>query len=267
MAARIASMLITWEDTAEFDPVFSGLAALGYEGVEFSQPLTALGNMAAMRDRLRSHRLSAVSLLCEGDLLDRCSPEFEESKKRIEAAAEAGVEVIDIVGGWISGPEQKTAENFRSFTVILSELAAYAASLGMQTALHNHMGSLAETEEDIRRIFNEGSGFGLCLDTAHFVLAGEDPKLIAEEMCDRLHYIHLKDYRRGPEERAGEWYPERFCELGEGNIGLDFSAFLHAVSKLRYSGWLTVELDRPQPGRTAMESAGLSRTFLRRIGI
>jgi inosose dehydratase len=262
---KIGSMLITWGETPDFNNIFAGLSAHGYSGVEFFQSRSSLGNTQRLVDLLQTYSLSAVSLLCEGDMLCKNASDSAENRKRIETAAALGVEVIDFVGGWINSSGEKTAGNIRTFAEILTDLASYAGSFGMKSALHNHMGSLAENLKDIERIFNEGSGFGLCLDTAHCKLAGNDPSRVLDRMKDKVNYIHLKDYKQEPDEKAGDWFPERFCELGEGNIGLDFPDFFQKAGELNFNGWMTVELDRPQKDRTPLTSASISREFIRSL--
>lgn len=55
---------------------------------------------------------------------------------------------------------------------------------------------------------------GLCNDTGHFIRAGEDPYRACELFKDRMHAMHLKDFK--PTSNGG-W---KDCALGEGKLPL-----------------------------------------------
>ena len=42
------------------------------------------------------------------------------------------------------------------------------------------------------------------------------------------------------------WKTSRFCDLADGNTGLDVGAVLAGLTKIGYDGWIAVEEDHPQ---------------------
>jgi sugar phosphate isomerase/epimerase len=56
----------------------------------------------------------------------------------------------------------------------------------------------------------------------------------------------------------------RFCELGRGNVGLDWAVILHALDEEKYGGWLVVEQD--QTTVTPMYDMSMNREYLASLG-
>jgi len=53
-------------------------------------------------------------------------------------------------------------------------------------------------------------------------------------------------------------------ELGEGDLGIDFSGFLTRLEEIGYEGWVAVELDSTT--RTRLKSTKINRQYLKRLG-
>ena len=67
---------------------------------------------------------------------------------------------------------------------------------GIRTVIHQHIGTLIETEAEARRLFDmtDPSVLGLCLDTGHWTFgAGGDPVAAVREFRDRVWHVHFKD--------------------------------------------------------------------------
>jgi inosose dehydratase len=63
-------------------------------------------------------------------------------------------------------------------------------------------------------IKDHSKGVGLCNDTGHFIRAGEDPLRACEVFKDRVHAMHVKDFKK----EGKDW---KDCGLGEGNLPLE----------------------------------------------
>jgi inosose dehydratase len=146
---------------------------------------------------------------------------------------------------------------------------------GIRTVIHQHIGTLIESEAEARRLFDmtDPSVLGLCLDTGHWTFgAGGDPVAAVRELGDRVWHVHFKDAEPAVMEasRANGWDgPESvghgvFCELGKGCV--DFPGMLAALDEIGYRGWIVVEQDVLPGMGSPRESAQRNREYLRSIG-
>jgi inosose dehydratase len=147
---------------------------------------------------------------------------------------------------------------------------------GIRTVVHQHIGTLVETEAEARRLFDmtDPSVLGLCLDTGHWTFgAGGDPVAAVREFRDRVWHVHFKDVEPAvmAASRAESWDGPAsvghgvFCELGKGCV--DFPGMLKALEDIEYDGWIVVEQDvLPGMGHPC-ESARRNREYLRSIGV
>ena len=137
---------------------------------------------------------------------------------------------------------------------------------GIHAALHNHLGTLVESQPQLEEFLTRCPRCRLILDTAHLAAAGGDPVQIARKYADRLQVIHLKDWLTlHPEIGLKEWWKRgRFCELGVGNIGLDNIAVMRALADAGFDGWVFVEQDTHL--QDPLKDLEISRNYLRKAG-
>lgn len=147
---------------------------------------------------------------------------------------------------------------------------------GIRTVVHQHIGTLIETEAEARRLFDmtDPSVLGLCLDTGHWTFgAGGDPVAAVREFRDRVWHVHFKDCDPVVMEasRRNGWDGPQsvghgvFCELGRGCV--DFPGMLRALDDIGYQGWVVVEQDVLPGMGNPRESAHRNREYLRSIGV
>lgn len=86
---------------------------------------------------------------------------------------------------------------------------------------------------------------------------------VFRKRLDRIAYIHAKDtghvYPKIKQDVGSMTVMEVFTELGKGKV--PFKELFDILWELKYSGWVTVELDKT--GGTPEGSAGISRDYLR----
>jgi inosose dehydratase len=142
------------------------------------------------------------------------------------------------------------------------DVAAYATRItefgkrlagdhGLALAYHHHLMMVAETFDEISRLFDRtGPEAGLLLDTGHAAAAGFDYTRLIERFGDRIVHIHLKDVR-GPEMAAvraddlsfnAGVRRGMFTVPGDGTV--DFAPLAAFVRKSGYRGWLVVEAEQ-----------------------
>ena len=108
-------------------------------------------------------------------------------------------------------------------------------------------------------------------DTGHLAWAGADVVQFCRAYADRIKTMHLKDVdpavlQRGQPDWGYGKYSSKgiWTELGRGCV--DFPAIFQILQAAGFTGWLIVETDVTQLP-TALESAVVSRTYLRSLGL
>ena len=126
------------------------------------------------------------------------------------------------------------------------EYVKAAADWGMKCALHNHLGTRIENQEEVHLFMEKVPGAQLLLDIGHLYGAGGDPVEIIHKYADRIAAVHFKDIEMKDESIGlDKWYDRlRFCELGAGTPGLvDYDACVKALCEVGYDKWVLVEHD------------------------
>jgi len=161
---------------------------------------------------------------------------------------------------------QVTARDFDTFCRQVNAQAEACRRWGICVALHNHLGTLVESQQELEEFLARCPHCRLILDTAHLAAAGGDPVDIVRKYPERLELIHLKDWlETNPEIGLDRWPSRgRFCELGAGNIGLDNAAVMRALAEVGFDGWVCVEQDTHL--QDPLKDLAISRQYLRDAG-
>jgi inosose dehydratase len=145
---------------------------------------------------------------------------------------------------------------------VVDEIAAIAVGFGLRPVVHPHAGTHIEFEDEVEPLLESVE---LCLDTGHWLYAGDDPVRAYERWADRIPYLHLKDLDSA--RRDGDFWGSvragAFRPLGDGE--LDVAALLAALRRARFAGWAIVEQDRV-PGGDPVADLIASRRYLERLG-
>lgn len=158
----------------------------------------------------------------------------------------------------------------------LTRVAEIARAAGVTAAIHPHVGTHIEFEDEVDRVLADLDPelVGLCPDTGHSIYAGIDPVALLRRHADRLAYVHFKDIDLA---RLAAARSERltfyeavgrgiFRPLGEGSV--DFAAVAERLSEVGYAGWATVEQDRlPDDSSTPVDEARRSLAYLQKLGL
>ncbi len=145
----------------------------------------------------------------------------------------------------------------------LAEAAEVLKAEGVRAGLHNHVGSLIETEYEIEYVMQEidASLLGASFDIGHLEWAGIPSAPFLEKYRDRLVDLHLKDLdleiAAASRNKATPYYEVSdqrfFLEPGLGHI--DLPNVLSALGD-DFRGWIIIEVDRPS--MEPLESAKVS---------
>ena len=146
---------------------------------------------------------------------------------------------------------------------------------GLTVAVHPHFGTAIERPHHVRR-FLEGCETGLCLDTGHLVVGGDDPVRVAELAAGRVRIVHLKDVDRlladlvaagkiGFEDAVSQGV---FKALGDGDV--DIERVIWSLEESGYGGWYVLEQDvilddEPERGKGPIEDVRKSLEFAKDV--
>lgn len=227
------------------------IAEAGYEGFELfdGNLMQYAGREDALLALMAELNLTLVGVYTGANFI---YPDiFEEELFKIRGVAEVAARlgtVHFVFGGGAIRSTGNTDDDYKRMGENLNRVAEVAREFGMTPSFHPHLGTCAQTPEQIARVF-AASSIGFCPDTAHLDAAGGDSIELVKTYGDRIPYIHLKDYDNGA-----------FLPLGQGK--LDFGAILDELAKHHYDGWITVELDTVEGDK--LEVARSQREYLER---
>ncbi len=133
----------------------------------------------------------------------------------------------------------------------LDAVAAYVNQRGLRFAYHHHLGTVVETDAELRRFFEvTGDHVGLVLDTGHALCGGIDPVEIVHERLERVNHVHCKDVRAARHQA----FLADGCSFLDGVVGgmfttpgdgdYDFAPFMQALARVDYTGWIVIEAEQ-----------------------
>ena len=237
------------------DEILQQVVQADFAAVEVADEVTDFPNAEALIAPLKRLKLTLTGL--NGQY--RGNPgDPDNVRQAADYLAATGSGVLVLFDGRRRVPH--TPENIRQYAQLAETLARYAVGRGVKTAYHNHVGSVVESAEEVAQFLDQTQVCGLCLDLAHLMAAGDNPLPYIDEWRSRITHVHLKDCVI--DETTNRLV--EFCEMGQGNSGLDVGACVRALERVDYDGWMVVEQD--QTRRTPLESARSNRAFLRKLG-
>ena len=242
MNVKIGMNMLLWgiEITPQHIPVFEGLAAAGYDGVEIpvvGQSTVELETMASACDDLGLAR-TAVAFV--GAEVNPISPDpairaaaVDSLKKGIDDTVRIGADIL--VGGIYqahkyftgSGP---TEQEWNWSADYLRTCGEYAQQAGVRLGLeflNRFEVFLINTSADCRRMVEQVAldNVGVHYDTHHANIEDPDPREALLNLGGVINHVHLSESHRGT--------------LGTGQV--DWETNFAALKEIDYSGWLVIE--------------------------
>jgi inosose dehydratase len=134
---------------------------------------------------------------------------------------------------------------FETMCSFYNLLGASATDMGFKAGLHNHLGQMVQTPEEIDRCMSltDPKLFHFSPDTAHVYLGGGDTAEVLAKHKQRLMFADYKDAKRAG---LGTNFVPNIYDLGDGEI--DFPACHRVLKSISYRGWLCVDLDIARQG-------------------
>ncbi|MGI8486898.1 MAG: sugar phosphate isomerase/epimerase family protein [Thermomicrobiales bacterium] len=239
--------------TAELFSAAGLKPAPGYLGAKFWELEATDDIVAQARDIARSHRqLGLTELYVAANLI----PERRT------------------VSGHVSATDALSDEGYATFVATLNAVGHATREFGVATCFHNHVGSYIETRAELDHLFSlvDRDVVFLGIDLGHLAWAGDDVVSCVRDYRAEIKTFHIKDINPDvlAEGVAKKWdyatFSEHgiFTELGTGFV--DLKAAVDELGGANFPGWIIVETDVTQLP-TALESAEVSRAYLRGIGL
>jgi sugar phosphate isomerase/epimerase len=210
--------------------VVESLLAAGYDGVEWT---------AAHAGSLL---MPATAVACHQDLVTGGEAAVEFTLRTIDAAAEAGVPVVNVLTGpnlW-EGASPVAPDDEAAWSRALDGLERICErgeSAGVRIGFEPCWGTLAHDAATARRVL-DAVPVSVCFDPSHFVMTGDAIPQLIEEWGDRIVHFHLKDAFGRPGIDGEDFL---FCLLGEGRV--PWPEVFDALDRVGYDGALSVEFE------------------------
>lgn len=270
MSVKIGISPIAWQndDLPDLTAAYTMEQALresreiGYTGVERGQ------RMPADTEGLRAFLDAADIALCGGwysgtMFTNTVAAEIEQIAPQVRQFIDLGApcvvygECSNTVQGQRGTPVNKRVkldrDALRGYAANLSEVAKWVAGQGMTLALHHHMGTIVEDQDDLDWVMAASSPeLTLCFDTGHLVFGGGDIAATLDRWGHRISHVHFKDVRMAEVRRTradnlsflDAVIAGAFTVPGDPEGTIDFQAVTDALKRLDYAGWIVVEAEQ-----------------------
>lgn len=146
---------------------------------------------------------------------------------------------------------------FENMCESFNEIGRAAREMGFYAGLHNHMGEMVQTPDELDRCMalTDPKLFYFSPDTAHLYLAGFDVAKTLDKYKSRLMLADYKDAKRLPDAKPDSFNRESIFDLGDGEV--DFPACHRVLKSMNFRGYLIVDLDIARQGpRASYERSG-----------
>ena len=271
LGVMLESFRLPWQEA------LTVASKMGADGVqiyathgEFSPEKMTAGLKNDLRAALKDNNLQ-ISALC-GDLgrgfgNKDLNPELiEKSKRIIDMGLELGTNIVTTHIGVV--PSDPGHERYKIMQDACYQLASYADSVNAHFAVETG----PETAATLKGFLDSlgSTGVAVNLDPANLVMVtGDDPVKAVETLQRYIVHTHAKDGRklldRNPEEIYGLVESEMlkspaFIELPLGEGDVPFPAYLAALEKIGFDGYLTIEREvGPDPKADILKAADFLR--------
>ena len=151
----------------------------------------------------------------------------------------------------------------------INEISKMMADENMPLAYHHHMGTVIETEDEIKRLMESTvDSVKLLIDTGHMLFAQGNSINLVKDFSEKLIHVHCKDIRKDILDKSLKsdstfrqaFLDGAFTVPGDGCI--DYKPFLKTLKDKNYSGWLVVEAEQDPAKANPFEYAKIGYNYL-----
>jgi sugar phosphate isomerase/epimerase len=248
---KLSIATILWgklRSTNDFKNLLSDVKSIGFDGIGFETRF--LPSQILKKPEL-------IPEIVESFALENAGSYSSMKPSDIGFAAKSKTPLL-----WVVVRREKTT---KEAIRILAKFAKQARDASVVLALHNHLGTCFETEEEIVQALDKVDDLKLCFDTAHAEGASIDSLDFMRKYRDKIALVHLKDLRKKvPKKQVS--FTKDFVNVGSGII--DFQKVVSNLKDCGYTGSLMLELDAAkgkQPNQLASEGYSKIANLLKAI--
>jgi len=253
-------------------------SAAGFQGIELGRKFPR--QPEELRKVLGSHDLNLISGWYSGFLADHGRTVAEEKiavaeHAKLLSAMGTNVMVYGECGSMVpeapldvpmSGRIQLDADQMHKYAAKMDEFSRWLeGEYGLKLSYHHHLMMVAETWDEVSRLFDSAPATGLLLDTGHAHAAGFDYMKMVERFGDRINHLHLKDVRANilNKVRTEDLDFNNAVRSGmftiPGDGAVNFKPLFRFVQESGYQGWMVVEAE--QDPSVAIPGPTVTRAF------
>ena len=237
------------------DTGFYGIRITGFPGSLQRYGVTE----AQMQNEVSKRGLQVVTISWNGRLADPGARQatLDSARTAMKFLADFGANHLVVFPPSRTTPGADTPAAFKELCERCNQIGEIAGEMGFTAGLHNHMGAMVQTQEEVDRFMamTDPKLFGLSPDTCHLNLGGCNVVATFDRYKDRIRFMDYKDSKwvtptQDWVEATGKVIPKdseqaRFLyssrDLGDGEI--DFPGCHRVLKSVNYRGWICVDLD------------------------
>jgi sugar phosphate isomerase/epimerase len=245
------------------DTGFIGIRLTGYPGFLQRYGLTE----AQLGQELSKRGLHAVSISWNGPLIDPSQRQevLNSARTAMKFLGDLGASHLVVFTPSRILPRATSPAGFQELCDRCNQIGELAGEMGFTAGVHNHMGQMVQTREEIDRFMAavDPRLFGFSPDTAHLNLAGCDVVATMDRYKERIRFLDYKDSKwttptqdvvqpNGqvlPKGSASAKFFSSIYDLGDGQV--DFPGCHRVLKSVQYRGWICVDLDTARGGPRA----------------
>ncbi|MBP3436263.1 MAG: TIM barrel protein [Clostridia bacterium] len=231
----------------DYEKRMEDIKAIGFDGLERLTPIDAADalNKATTLAKLRM------------DFATVLAPTLE---LKVQWTAAFGKEYI-----WTDVTANHAKDSLDLYCRRVNYLTEACKKYGIKAAVHNHLGCIVETQEQLEEFMEKCPEAGLVFDVGHMAVAGGNVREVFDKYYDRIVAIHLKDWVMQDPDQKDWWDRGYFCGLKQGNFPVDNEYVVKKAIENGYDKWIFIEHDTHL--REPLEDLAESRKILKEWGV
>ena len=231
----------------DYETRMEQIKAIGYEGIERLTPIDA------------ADALNKATILAKlgMDFSTVLAPTLE---LKVQWTAAFGKKYI-----WADVSINHAKDSMETYCRRVNYLVEAGKKYGIKVAVHNHLGCIVETQEQLDEFMEKCPEAGLVFDVGHMAVAGGNVREVFDKYYDRIVAIHLKEWVSTDPDAKEWWDRGYFCGLGQGNTPVDNEYVVKGAIEKGYDKWILIAHDTHK--REPLEDLADSREILRKWGI
>lgn len=247
------AVLFTDRIATETEAVLSGLACLGYEGIEAGSRFFSLDKREYLKEMLDKYNmyLSGLHVAIQWqNLLDNPTLVEDAIIKAVEFLQIMPYKNIILSGliATVNGKEiderMIKGDSVKQMAEKLDEIAINAKAKGVSINYHNHFWEFENDALLYNSIIKYAPHVNFALDTGWAAVGGYDPADLIEANRDRFHYIHLRDYNAKLMGECDSFTKKQEAYVNLGTGDMDYKKLYPVLQKvLGENEWAIIEYE------------------------